>query len=418
LLKKNRNIIKNKEIVFKIPEFPHVSETFLVAQIVTAINLGYNIKIITRKLINNNISLIEKYQLLDKVIIEDYKIPKNKIHRILKWIQLLVSNLIDVNFIIKYYDECPKFSLTWLYQWVFYKQFNNVSVVHIQYGTYKYPIDILKKTGFFKPAIVVTFHGHDAFFPLYGYIENNGYYESLFNNDILISANTIYLADKIKELGCPKDKISIIPVGVDTSFFYPNKDLKKHKEPIKLITVGRLDKVKGHEYCIEVIKGLLKKGINATLTIVGEGEERCNLETLIKKYKFEDNIFLVGSKEPIEVRTELWNHNVYLLLAVPVEYNRRETQGLATLEAQACGLPAIVFDSGGVKYTVKNEVSGFVCKEFDIEDVVKKVELLSCNKDVLEKMGKNAVEFVNMEYSQKIIDEKWEYFYKKIIENE
>ena len=68
-------------IVFKVPEFPHISETFLVAQITTAINLGYHIKIITRKIIVNNLALIEDYQLLDKIIIEDYKIPKNKIVR-------------------------------------------------------------------------------------------------------------------------------------------------------------------------------------------------------------------------------------------------------------------------------------------------------------------------------------------------
>jgi glycosyltransferase involved in cell wall biosynthesis len=39
---------------------------------------------------------------------------------------------------------------------------------------------------------------------------------------------------------------------------------------------------------------------------------------------------------------------------------KRETQG-ATLEAQACGLPAIVFNSGGVKYG-KDGFSGFVCE--------------------------------------------------------
>jgi colanic acid/amylovoran biosynthesis glycosyltransferase len=422
LLNKNQNTIKSKKIVFKIPEFPHVSETFIVAQIVTAIQLGYDVQLLIRKLADTNISfcssLIVQYSLLDKIIIEDYKIPLNKFDRVLKWVLLLIINFKDVYYIIKYYREHPKFSLTWLYQWVFYKQFNNVSIIHVQYGTHKYPIELLKKTGFLRPAIVVTFHGHDAFFPLYGYIENNGYYENLFNNDISISANTIYLADKIKELGCPNDKISIIPVGVDTSFFYPNKNLKRHKESIKLITVGRLDKVKGHKYCIEVIKRLLEKGINATLTIVGEGEERSDLEALIKKYKIEDSVFLIGSKGSSEIRTELWNHDVYLLLAAPVEYNRRETQGLATLEAQACGLPVIVFDSGGVKYTVKNDLSGFVCKEFDVEEVVRKVEVLSCNEEILAKMGKNAVKFVNMEYSQKIIDEKWKCFYKKIIENE
>lgn len=418
MLKKKRNIIKNKIIVFKIPEFPHISETFLLAQIITAINLGYDIKIITRKFIYNNIYLIENLDLFDKIIIDDYKIPKNRVIRTLKWCLLLVCNLKDIRFIISYFKQYQKFSLTGLYQWVFYNQFRNAAVIHIQYGTYRSPVDLLKKTGFFKPKIIVTFHGHDAFFPLYGYIANNGYYDDLFNNDILITANTNYLTDKIKELGCSQNKIQTIPVGVNTSFFYPNEEVIKNKNLLNLITVGRLDKVKGHSYCIEVVNRLLRAGINTILTIVGEGKERNNLEALIKKYKLEKFVFLVGSKSPAEIREELWKNDIYLLLAVPVEFNRRETQGLATIEAQACGLPAVVFDSGGVKYTVKDNFSGFVCKEFNIDEVVEKLKLLSCNENILKKMRQNAVQFVNKEFSQNRIDEKWNYIYNQIIKNE
>lgn len=414
---RNRNIINKKTIVFKIPEFPHISETFLVAQILTAIKLRYDVKIITRKIIYNNIHLIEDYELLDRIIIDDYNIPKNKIIRLLKWVGLIILNLKNVRFIFSYFKQHSKFSLTWLYQWAFYNQFKDVSIFHVQYGTYKYPIDLLKNTGFFKPKVIVTFHGHDAFFPLYGYIENNGYYGKLFNSNVLITTNTPYLADKIKELGCHQNKICTIPVAVNTSFFYPNKKIILEEKQIKLITVGRLDKVKGHKYCIEVMTELLRKGINATLTIIGEGEERSSLENLIKKFKIEECVTLQGSKSPTEVREQLWKHDIYLLLAVPVELNRRETQGLATLEAQACGLPAIVFDSGGVKHTVKNNVSGFVCKEYDVKEVVEKIQFLYNNKTVLEEMGKNAIKFVNDEYSQNKIDKKWEHIYNKVITN-
>jgi len=147
---KNGNTINNKTIVFKIPEFPHISETFLLSQILTAIKLGYSVKIITRKLVISNIHLIEKYQLLDKIVIDDYKIPKNKIVRVLKWSLLFVFYLKHIHFIISYFKQHSKFSLTWLFQWAFYNQFSNANIIHVQYGNYKYPIDLLKNTGFFK----------------------------------------------------------------------------------------------------------------------------------------------------------------------------------------------------------------------------------------------------------------------------
>ena len=93
-------MVKMKQkIVFKISEFPHISETFIVNQIVTAIKLGYEVEILIRKLLNNatdlNIGLIKKYALLDKIIIENYNIPKNKVVRFIKWIFLLISNFKD-----------------------------------------------------------------------------------------------------------------------------------------------------------------------------------------------------------------------------------------------------------------------------------------------------------------------------------
>lgn len=407
----------SKKIVFKVSEFPHLSETFIVAQIVTAIKLGYDVQIIIRKLLDNdtaiNSILINEYNLLDKIIIEDYNIPKNKFLRLIKWVLLLITNFNGLSVIIKFHKEFSRFSLTWLYQWSFYQKFRDASFFHVQYGTNSKPLDVLKKTGF-KPSLIVTFHGHDAFFPINGYIPNNGYYDNLFKYADLITANTPYLADKIIELGCPKELLSIIPVGADTDFFYPNEEIKTIHKTLKLITVGRLDKVKGHNFSILAIADLISKGVDVTLTIIGEGTERKSLESLIAKYNLNEKVFMKGSKLQLEVRQELWEHDVYLLTAVALTDGRRETQGLATLEAQACGLPVVVFDSGGIKYTLENEVSGFVCDEFDVDAVVGSVLKFVKNPILLRDMSDRAVKFVNENFSQKIINQKWEIIYNSL----
>ena len=58
MTKKEHRNNRKREIVFKIPQFPHVSETFVIAQILTAIKLGFDVKIITRKFKTDNIHLI------------------------------------------------------------------------------------------------------------------------------------------------------------------------------------------------------------------------------------------------------------------------------------------------------------------------------------------------------------------------
>lgn len=406
---------KQKIIIFKFGEFPHLSETFIVAQMVTAIKLGYEVKILINKILylDKDIQppLIAEFGLMDKIIIEDYKIPKNKMYRMFKWFVLIIGNLKNISFIIKFYKEHSKFSLGHLYQWAFYKQFNKAAIFHIQYGTNKHPIDLLKKTGFFKPAVLTTFHGHDAFFPINGFIPNKGYYDTLFEFGSLVTVNTPYLADKVLELGCSAEQLEIVPVAVNTSYFYPKHTLRRANTTLKLITVGRLDKVKGHSYGIDAVKELIYRGVDVTLTIVGDGEEWSNLENIIKRYGLEDKVFMVGKKSQEQIREELWEHHLYLLTAVALPNGRRETQGLATLEAQACGLPAILFDSGGVKYTVNDGVTGFVCKECDVVDLVDKIVLLAKDHERLNKMSFEAVTFVGEYYSQQMLDEKWKFIY-------
>ena len=145
---------KSKKIIFKLREFPHLSETFIVAQIVSAINLGYEVEILVHKILetepNLRSSLIAQYGLMDKIKLEDYKIPKNKFTCLYKWIVLLLKNSMDMEFIYKFHKEQSQFSLTWLYQWYFYKQLNEVVLFHVQYGTGAKPLDILKKIGFLK----------------------------------------------------------------------------------------------------------------------------------------------------------------------------------------------------------------------------------------------------------------------------
>jgi colanic acid/amylovoran biosynthesis glycosyltransferase len=407
-----------KKLIFKIGQFPHLSETFILAQIITAIKCGYDVRLLIGELLDfetsKQLDLITKYEIDKKIIEEDYRIPKNKIIRLIKWFALLAFNFKSIKTIINFHKGNLKFSFTFLYQWVFYNQFNDVAIFHVQYGTNSSTLALLKKTGF-KPSIIVTFHGHDAFFPINGFIPNNGYYDNLFKYGNLITANTPYLADKIIELGCPKELLSIVPVGVDTDFFYPSNNKTKLTNSLRLITVGRLSIVKGHIYSLEVVKKLKQAGYNIMLTVVGEGSERLNLENYIRINKLSDSIVLAGAKSQQEIRELLWESDVFLFSSVSLHQGKStETQGLATIEAMACGLPAVVFDSGGVKYTLEDGISGFVCDEYDIDCMTSKVKILIEDTAMAKKMSIQAVTFVNKNYSQKMIDSKWKTIYNNL----
>lgn len=79
-----------------------------------------------------------------------------------------------------------------------------------------------------------------------------------------------------------------------------NKSLEKVEEGckieggIKLCSVGKLNKVKGYNRLLKVVKRLLEDNINIKLTIVGEGNERNELEGFINNNQMQDYVNLVG----------------------------------------------------------------------------------------------------------------------------
>ena len=199
---------------------------------------------------------------------------------------------------------------------------------------------------------------------------------------------------------------------VDTSLFYPLTKNSINKNKIKLITVGRLNKVKGQIYALQVVNKLIKKGYSIELFVVGEGSERGVLEKYIYNNNLKDYIFLLGVKSQNEIVNLLRSSDLFIFTSVSLHQGKStETQGLATVEAAACGLPVVVFDSGGVKYTLENGYTGLMSKEYDIDSMAENIELLITNSDLYEKMSQNAVFFVEDHYSKKIINGKWEKIY-------
>ena len=138
------------------------------------------------------------------------------------------------------------------------------------------------------------------------------------------------------------------------------------------------------------------------------------MESQIQSNNLTKSVFLLGKKSQNEIRSLLNESDLYILNAVPLKDGRRETQGLATLEAQACGLPVVAFDSGGVKYTIEEGKTGFVYKEYDTESMVNLIKKFIVDRDLLVYLSSNTARFIDENFSQNHINNLWEYQYNKL----
>lgn len=157
------------------------------------------------------------------------------------------------------------------------------------------------------------------------------------------------------------DHVEVVPYGVDTAWFDPAavdpawvRSVRQELGTPLIVAVGRLVHYKGHEDLIEVVRNL-----EASLAIVGDGPRRAALE---RRAATVPRARLLGRVGDDELRVLLAAADVFVLPST----NRSESFGIATLEAQAMGTPAVVTDVGtGTAEAIAPGVSGLVVSAGD-----------------------------------------------------
>lgn len=138
----------------------------------------------------------------------------------------------------------------------------------------------------------------------------------------------------------PNLDIKIIPNGVDTEYFKPDRRVKKEKA---ILFVGRLIKRKRADWLLKAFCKLpskLKKSWE--VWIVGEGPEKINLQKLAIELGIKDNVKFWGRLNKKRLRKIYQKSRIFVLPS----YNEGMSNSL--LEAMATGLPVIAADTGGV----------------------------------------------------------------------
>lgn len=150
-----------------------------------------------------------------------------------------------------------------------------------------------------------------------------------------------------------------------------------------LISIGRLSKVKAQEDLIELVYLLKKDYKDIKLTLVGDGEEKENLEKLIKEKKLTKNVKITGFLNKDEIAKELVNNNIF------VTTSKSESFGLVAIEACSYHLPVVAFDSAlGLKEILDNNC-GILIKNRDLKEMKNEIEKLFNDKKYRDEISKN-----------------------------
>lgn len=206
--------------------------------------------------------------------------------------------------------------------------------------------------------LVMTFHGHDiAKTPrTRAHAEQR---RALFASIERAIAVSDFIAGRLREAGCPEEKIVVHHIGVDTDRFTPGSE----PAPQRILFVGRLVPKKGLDHLLRAFPAVRARVPDAELVVVGDGPLRSAHEALARELGVPARF--VGVQTPDEVRA--WLQRSRVLAAPSVVTAEGDAEGLPVtiMEALATGLPVVGFPSGGSADGVKQGETGLLVEPGD-----------------------------------------------------
>lgn len=136
-----------------------------------------------------------------------------------------------------------------------------------------------------------------------------------------------------------------------------------------IVSVGRLETVKGFDMAIEAARILKEKNIAFHWSIIGEGTERANLQNLIGRYGLQNHVHFPGLKD---------NPYPYIRTAkIFVQSSRYEGKSIAVDEAKILARPIILTNFTTAKDQIEHHVNGLIVEmtpEGIAEGIIKYLE--------------------------------------------
>src|SRR5467141_3007402 len=189
-------------------------------------------------------------------------------------------------------------------------------------------------------------------------------------------------------------KLKILPRGLDTELFHPARREPAFFEKfgacngeVRLLYVGRISREKDLDLLAAAYRRLRDEGLPVQLFVVGHGPYSEAFAKSLPEAIFTG--YLTGD----ELATAYASADIFVFPSTT------DTFGNVILEAQACGVPVIVSDSGGPKELVEDRTNGLITRSRDADDFTCAIRALVGNPALRERMGKSA--------RNKVIDRSW-----------
>lgn len=189
-----------------------------------------------------------------------------------------------------------------------------------------------------------------------------------------IVANSRSTAQALADVGIDVHRVTVVYPGVDSVRFTPDApgaaELRRtlaKPDDLVLLTVGRLQRRKGHDLVLQALAGL-RQELAFRYVVVGDGDERERLLGMTRDLGLDECVRFVGAADAAVLPSYYAAADVFVH---PNRLDGRDVEGfgIVFLEAAASALPVIAGTTGGAPEAVEAGVTGLLVSGTDVDEL-------------------------------------------------
>jgi colanic acid/amylovoran biosynthesis glycosyltransferase len=236
-----------------------------------------------------------------------------------------------------------------------------------------------------------TSHAHDIF------REHHLLTHKLQRADVAITIshfNVKYLHQRLNGRLPKRPEVVHCGVNLNDFAFMPAK-----REGRLIVSVGRLDEIKGFRYLIGACKVLADASIDVECRIIGQGEFRPKLEEQIQAVGLTDRVILMGTCNQQQVREWVKKATLFVLPSVQAVDGNMDGIPVALMEAMALGTPVISTRVSGIPELIEHQVTGLLSEPGNVEQLANDIRELLARPDYRHQLALAARQKVEAEFN-------------------
>jgi colanic acid/amylovoran biosynthesis glycosyltransferase len=235
----------------------------------------------------------------------------------------------------------------------------------------------------------LTIHGPDEFFE-----EQEFHLRQKLESATFVVAISHYCRSQLMRIAAPAywDRFETIRLGIRPELL-PERTSHGRGDLLQIIMVGRLVPTKGPLLLLQAIERVRDNGIAVSLTLVGDGPERPDLEAYIRNHEMRDIVTLTGALNHDQTLFRVAAADLFVLASFA------EGIPVSLMEAMALGVPCISTYIAGIPELIESGRDGILVPAGSVHDLTEAILRLARDSGLRRRLAEAACHRILREYS-------------------